>query len=53
MEQITDEIKQLGNQINAVEQQLKKPFKVWTEEEKKSLETMNSSEKKGSSLENF
>ena len=34
MEQITDEIKQLGNQINAIEQLLKKPFKEWTEEEK-------------------
>jgi uncharacterized phage infection (PIP) family protein YhgE len=34
MEQITDEIKQLSNQINAIEQLLKKPFKEWTEEEK-------------------
>jgi hypothetical protein len=34
MEQITDEIKQLSNKINAIEQLLKKPFKEWTEEEK-------------------
>ena len=34
MEQITDEIKQLSNQINAIEQLFKKPFKEWTEEEK-------------------
>jgi hypothetical protein len=34
LEQITDEIKQLCNQVNAIEQLLKKPFKEWTEEEK-------------------
>ena len=34
MEQITDEIKQISNQINAIQQMLKKPSKEWTEEEK-------------------
>jgi hypothetical protein len=34
MEQITDEIKQLSNQINDIGKLLKKPFKEWTEEEK-------------------
>jgi hypothetical protein len=34
MEQITDEIKQLSNQINSVEQQLEKDYGEWTTREK-------------------
>ncbi|KAI8901443.1 hypothetical protein BC833DRAFT_562459 [Globomyces pollinis-pini] len=34
MEQITDEITQMSNKINAIGQLLKKPSKEWTEEEK-------------------
>ena len=50
MEQITDEIKQLSNQINAIEQLLKKPFKEWTEEEKEEFGSKEQLRKKEEQL---
>jgi hypothetical protein len=50
MEQITVEIKQLSNKINAIEQLLKKPFKQWTEEEKEEFGSKEQLRKKEEQL---
>ncbi|KAJ2989494.1 hypothetical protein HDV02_004970 [Globomyces sp. JEL0801] len=50
MEEITDEIKQLSNKINAIEQLLKKPFKEWTEEEKEEFGSKEDLRKKEEQL---
>ena len=54
-DEITTEFKKVNSKIDAVEQLLKKPFKVWSDEERTSLgimsRIMSSSEEKRSSSE--